>query len=53
MRAELPHRVGEGLQPLSQRRVHVAAPNEGLFEQLRERFRVHSTVLGPGGKTRR
>ena len=34
MRAELPHRVGEGLQPFGQRRVHVAAPNEGLFEQL-------------------
>jgi len=34
LRAEPPHRIGKGLQPLGQRRVHVAALDEGLFEQL-------------------
>ncbi len=46
-RAEAADRVGKGLQPLGQRRVHVAAAHEGLFEQLRKRLRIHSTVLGP------
>ena len=45
LRAELAHGLGEGLQTLGKRRVHVAALDEGLFEELRERFRVHSTVL--------
>ena len=48
LRAEPPYRVGEGLQPLCQGRIHVAALNEGFFEQFRERLRVHPTVLQPG-----
>ena len=34
MRPQPPHRVGEGLQPLGQGRVHVAALDEGFVELL-------------------
>ena len=45
LRAEPAHCLSERLQTLGKRGVHVAALDEGLFEELRERFRVHSTVL--------
>jgi hypothetical protein len=34
MRPEPPHSIGEGLQPLGQGRLHVAALEEGFVELL-------------------
>jgi hypothetical protein len=51
MGTEPPNRIGEGLQSLGQRRVHVPALDEGVVKLLRERFRGHSTLPGRGGST--
>src|SRR5262245_45638086 len=41
MRAKSPHRVGEGLQPLTERHIHVAGLDIGLVQRLGEPFRRH------------
>jgi hypothetical protein len=41
MRAKTAHRVGEGLQPLTERGVHVAGLDIGLVQRLVERFLCH------------
>jgi len=41
MRSKVPHRIGESLEPLAERRIHVSRPEVGLVQRVGKRLRRH------------